>query len=58
MWEQVLIGVSLGVASDMGVVRSLLAALTFHQFFEGVALGACFLEVGGPHPPGLADGSV
>ena len=37
---------SLGVASDTGVVRPLLAALTFHQFFEGVALGACFLEVG------------
>jgi hypothetical protein len=42
---QVLIGVALGVSSDLGTVRSLLAALAFHQFFEGVALGACFIEV-------------
>ncbi len=41
---QVLIGVG-GVTSDMGTVRALLAALPFHQFFEGVALGACFNEV-------------
>ena len=26
-------------------LRALLAALPFHQFFEGVALGACFNEV-------------
>jgi hypothetical protein len=45
---QVLIGVGLGVTSDMGTVRALLAALPFHQFFEGVALGACFNEVGLP----------
>ena len=51
--EQVLIGVSIGVASDMGIVRSLLAAITFHQFFEGIALGACFLEVGTPTPARL-----
>ena len=42
---QVLIGVALGVSSDLSTVRSLLAALAFHQFFEGVALGACFIEV-------------
>ena len=43
-----LIGVTIGVASDLGVVRSLLAALTFHQFFEGIALGACFMEARTP----------
>lgn len=43
-----LIGVTIGVASDLGVVRSLLAALTFHQFFEGIALGACFMEASTP----------
>ncbi|KAK9818908.1 hypothetical protein WJX81_004195 [Elliptochloris bilobata] len=42
--HSVLIGVTIGVASNLGVVRSLLAAITFHQFFEGIALGACFME--------------
>jgi len=40
--------VGLGVTSDMGTIRALLAALPFHQFFEGVALGACFNEVSLP----------
>ena len=56
--HSVLIGVSLGVASDTGVVRPLLAALTFHQFFEGVALGACFLEVGTCPSTRLLPGSI
>jgi zinc transporter 1/2/3 len=37
------IGVTLGVAAD-AELRSLLVALCFHQFFEGVALGARLLD--------------
>jgi len=33
----------LGVSQSPCTVRPLLAALTFHQFFEGIALGACLM---------------
>jgi hypothetical protein len=39
----VALGVTLGVAAD-AELRSLLVALCFHQFFEGVALGARLLD--------------
>jgi hypothetical protein len=40
----VLIGIALGVATDE--FKTLLAALIFHQFFEGLSLGTVILESG------------
>ena len=48
--HSVLIGIALGVSNSPCTIRPLLAALTFHQFFEGVALGSCLLQVGYPEP--------
>jgi len=42
--HSVLIGISLGVGRTACEVRPLLAAITFHQTFEGLALGACLIE--------------
>ena len=44
-FHSVLIGIALGVSDSPCTIRPLLAALTFHQFFEGVALGSCLLQV-------------
>ena len=44
-FHSVLIGIALGVSNSPCTIRPLLAALTFHQFFEGVALGSCLLQV-------------
>jgi zinc transporter 1/2/3 len=41
--HSVLIGIALGVSESPCSIRPLLAALTFHQFFEGIALGACLM---------------
>ncbi len=41
--HSVLIGLAVGVAAD-GELGTLLVALSFHQFFEGVALGARLLD--------------
>jgi zinc transporter ZupT len=43
--HSVLIGIALGVSNSPCTIRPLLAALTFHQCFEGVALGSCLLQV-------------
>jgi zinc transporter 1/2/3 len=42
--HSVLIGIALGVSNSPCTIKPLLAALTFHQFFEGVALGSCLLQ--------------
>ncbi len=42
--HSVLIGIALGVSNSPCTIRPLLVALTFHQFFEGVALGSCLLQ--------------
>ena len=42
--HSVLIGIALGVARDAGSARALLIAISFHQAFEGVALGGCLIE--------------
>ena len=51
-FHSVLIGIALGVSNSPCTIRPLLAALTFHQFFEGVALGSCLLQVGCPEVRG------
>ncbi|XP_050234534.1 zinc transporter 5-like [Mercurialis annua] len=39
--HSVIIGLSLGVSQSSKTIRPLIAALSFHQFFEGMALGGC-----------------
>nr|GEY28962.1 chaperonin CPN60-2, mitochondrial [Tanacetum cinerariifolium] len=41
----VVIGLSMGASDNMCMLRSLVAALCFHQFFEGMGLGGCILQV-------------
>ncbi|TDH73488.1 hypothetical protein CCR75_009815 [Bremia lactucae] len=43
IFHSVIIGVNLGVASGPGF-KTLLAALSFHQFFEGIAIGSSALK--------------
>ncbi|GLT85537.1 hypothetical protein SLE2022_037250 [Rubroshorea leprosula] len=42
--HSVIIGLSLGVSSSPCTIRPLIAALSFHQFFEGFALGGCISQ--------------
>ncbi|XP_002969921.2 zinc transporter 4, chloroplastic isoform X2 [Selaginella moellendorffii] len=44
--HSVIIGLSLGVSQSPCTIRPLLAALSFHQFFEGFALGGCISQAG------------
>ncbi|CAN8294303.1 unnamed protein product [Cochlearia groenlandica] len=39
--HSIIIGLSLGVSQSPCTIRPLIAALSFHQFFEGFALGGC-----------------
>lgn len=43
--HSVIIGLSLGVSQSPCTIKPLVAALSFHQFFEGFALGGCISEV-------------
>ncbi|CAI8606109.1 unnamed protein product [Vicia faba] len=42
--HSMIIGLSLGVSQSPCTMRPLIAALCFHQFFEGFALGGCISE--------------
>ncbi|CAK8569848.1 unnamed protein product [Lathyrus sativus] len=42
--HSMIIGLSLGVSQSPCTMRPLIAALSFHQFFEGFALGGCISE--------------
>lgn len=42
--HSVIIGLSLGVSENPCTIRPLIAALSFHQFFEGFALGGCISQ--------------
>ncbi|KAH7278967.1 hypothetical protein KP509_38G066800 [Ceratopteris richardii] len=44
--HSIIIGVSLGVSQSPCTIRPLSAALAFHQFFEGFALGGCKSQSG------------
>ncbi|CAK0784757.1 hypothetical protein CVIRNUC_007961 [Coccomyxa viridis] len=46
IFHSIFIGIGYGASNDMNVVRSLTVALCFHQAFEGLALGASFVEAG------------
>ncbi|VFQ70586.1 unnamed protein product [Cuscuta campestris] len=42
--HSVIIGVALGASQSPKTIRPLVAALTFHQFFEGMGLGGCIAQ--------------
>ncbi|QHN90808.1 Zinc transporter [Arachis hypogaea] len=42
--HSVIIGISLGASESPKTIRPLIAALTFHQFFEGMGLGGCISQ--------------
>ncbi|KAK7260993.1 hypothetical protein RIF29_27296 [Crotalaria pallida] len=42
--HSVIIGISLGASESPKTIRPLVAALTFHQFFEGMGLGSCITQ--------------
>ncbi|CAN7070882.1 unnamed protein product [Brassica oleracea var. botrytis] len=42
--HSVVIGLSLGATSDTCTIKGLIAALCFHQMFEGMGLGGCILQ--------------
>ncbi|XP_059450121.1 zinc transporter 5-like [Corylus avellana] len=42
--HSVIIGISLGASQSPKTIRPLVAALTFHQFFEGMGLGGCISQ--------------
>ncbi|KAK2996917.1 hypothetical protein RJ639_026340 [Escallonia herrerae] len=42
--HSVIIGISLGASESPKAIRPLVAALTFHQFFEGMGLGGCISQ--------------
>ncbi|KAK2990948.1 hypothetical protein RJ640_013975, partial [Escallonia rubra] len=42
--HSVIIGISLGASESSKTIRPLVAALTFHQFFEGMGLGGCISQ--------------
>ncbi|KAK4355065.1 hypothetical protein RND71_024036 [Anisodus tanguticus] len=39
--HSIIIGVSLGASQNTEMIKPLLVALSFHQFFEGMGLGGC-----------------
>ncbi|KAL4272747.1 hypothetical protein GQ457_13G000540 [Hibiscus cannabinus] len=43
--HSVVIGISLGASQSPDTIRPLVAALSFHQFFEGMGLGGCISQV-------------
>jgi zinc transporter 1/2/3 len=42
--HSVIIGIALGTSESSSTVRPLVAALSFHQFFEGMGLGGCIAQ--------------
>ncbi|GFS44814.1 zinc transporter 3 precursor [Actinidia rufa] len=42
--HSVIIGISLGASESPNTIKPLVAALTFHQFFEGMGLGGCIAQ--------------
>lgn len=43
--HSVVIGLSMGATNDVCTIRPLVAAMCFHQMFEGMGLGGCILQV-------------
>lgn len=45
MIHSVITGISLGASERASTIKPLVAALSFHQFFEGTGLGGCISQV-------------
>ncbi|MQM10749.1 hypothetical protein Taro_043646 [Colocasia esculenta] len=43
--HSVIIGISLGASIHPSTIKPLMGALSFHQFFEGMGLGGCIVQV-------------
>lgn len=43
--HSVVIGLSMGASDNPCTIRPLVAAMCFHQLFEGMGLGGCILQV-------------
>lgn len=43
--HSIVIGITLGASQSPETIKTLLAALSFHQFFEGLGLGGCISQV-------------
>ncbi|KAH9609111.1 hypothetical protein KSS87_004477 [Heliosperma pusillum] len=46
IFHSVIIGVTLGMSQNVCTIRPLVAALSFHQIFEGMGLGGCIAQAG------------
>ncbi|XP_008792254.2 zinc transporter 8-like [Phoenix dactylifera] len=42
--HSIIIGISLGASESPSIIKSLIVALSFHQFFEGMGLGGCIVQ--------------
>ncbi|KAI4338989.1 hypothetical protein MLD38_023982 [Melastoma candidum] len=42
--HSVIIGMSIGTSGSLDTIKPLMAAVTFHQFFEGMGLGGCICQ--------------
>lgn len=45
IFHSVIIGVTMGMSQNQCTIRPLVAALAFHQIFEGMGLGGCIAQV-------------
>ncbi|KAL3530912.1 hypothetical protein ACH5RR_010234 [Cinchona calisaya] len=46
IFHSVIIGVTMGMSQNKCTIRPLVAALSFHQIFEGMGLGGCIAQAG------------
>ncbi|KAK1271989.1 hypothetical protein QJS04_geneDACA006059 [Acorus gramineus] len=46
VFHSVIIGVTMGMSQNLCTIRPLVAALSFHQIFEGMGLGGCIAQAG------------
>ncbi|CAN4095862.1 unnamed protein product [Withania somnifera] len=46
IFHSVIIGVTLGMSRNQCTIKPLVAALSFHQIFEGMGLGGCIAQAG------------
>ncbi|XP_042510201.1 zinc transporter 6, chloroplastic [Macadamia integrifolia] len=46
IFHSVIIGVTMGMSQNQCIIRPLVAALAFHQIFEGMGLGGCIAQAG------------
>ncbi|XP_074307232.1 zinc transporter 1-like [Silene latifolia] len=42
--HSIIIGISLGTSQRVDIIKPLMVALSFHQFFEGIGLGGCISQ--------------